>query len=154
MPKLKTLLFTAAVLVIPFLLSACGPDLETPEGAAEALFDAYQSVDEEATQEVVCETYKNYDIIREDGYEEIQFSSDLDFEVREVSEQERIEDVDGDQKLIRAYGSVRLQRIREVDDIEEDIRLRSQGDEPLFEFIVVKEGDEWRVCDDAAFFLQ
>jgi hypothetical protein len=152
MPKLKTLLFTAAVVVIPFMLSACGPDLETPEGAAEALFDAYRSVDEEAAQEVVCETYQDYDIINEDGYDEIQFSSDLDFEVKDVPEQNRIEGVDGDQKLIRAYGSMRLQY--EINEIETDQRFRSQGDEPLVEFIVIKEGDEWRVCDDSAFLLQ
>lgn len=148
MKSVKLTWVALAVLLVPALLTACdSADLGTPEGAAEAFFDAYENEDEDAAKEALCERHHEELVMPDDlegvlsDLDEVEFDFDLQFH-------ESDEDIENG-KLVEAYGRVRLRFVNDDRDVE--FKQHSRDDAPLFVVTVVEDGDDWQVCDvDAA----
>lgn len=138
--KKRTFYFVFSVLVLSFVLSACGPDLDEPAGVTEAFFNAYEDKDTDKLKDLVCEDYQDdipdFEDIEDDEDVEVRFNFDLQFE-----EDER----DSDFATVKIYGS--LKTYTATDEGELEIKQRSRGDKELAVIDLRREDGDWKVCD-------
>lgn len=141
-PKLGLLILV--LLLLPFVLGACGGvDLGSPKSAAESFYRAIENKNEDDLKEVICDelegafdsTIATFD---DDNDIEIDYDFTLEFAEKE-------DDSDDDEAIVEVYGRVKVRFVD--DDIDREVKMGSRNDAPLAEIRLVKDGDDWKVCD-------
>jgi hypothetical protein len=143
--NLKRSTLILALLLLPLILGACGGvSLGSPESAAESFYKAVENKNEDNLKDSLCSDLEDTfsDVIATFDNED----TDIDYEFSlEFAEKE---DDNDDEAVVAVYGRVRLREVTDNRDVE--YKLGSRNDAPLAEIRLVKDGDDWKVCDPTA----
>ena len=140
-PKLALLIL--ALLLLPFVLGACGGvSLGSPESAAESFYRAIENKNEDDLKDSICSEFADSydDTIESFDDDEIEASYDFDLEFAENEDESN-----DDEAVVEVYGRMSLRAVN--DDTDAEIKLGSRNDAPLLEIRLIKDGDDWKVCD-------
>lgn len=125
------------VVLLAFVLSACGASLSSPEGAAAYLYNAMENGDKDKVKEALCDEQKDaVDTLFEAG-EGAEITYDFSF-------QYVTDDKKDDTAIVKVYGHASIRRV--TDDVDNESKTASRSDKPLIELLLVKDGDDWKVC--------
>lgn len=128
------------VVLLAFVLSACGASLSSPEGAAAYLYSALENEDKDKVKDALCEDMQDRAdrLIMKEG-DGLEVKLDLNF-------QYVVKDKKDKSAVVRVYGRAVMRLTTKDYDVE--YKFSSRTDKPLLELTMVKEGDDWKVCSD------
>ncbi|MCB9435821.1 MAG: hypothetical protein H6673_02375 [Anaerolineales bacterium] len=125
------------VVILAFVLSACGASLSSPEGAAAYLYNAMENGDKDKVKEALCDEQKDFaDTVFEAG-EGSEITYDFNF-------QYVTDDKKDNSATVKVYGHATIRQV--TDDVDRELKSASRSDKPLIELSLVKDGDDWKVC--------
>lgn len=127
------------VVLLAFVLSACGASLSSPEGAAAYLYNAMENGDKDKVKEALCDEQKDAADNLFDAGEGAEITYDFSF-------QYVTDDKKDDTAIVKVYGHASIRLI--TDDVDNESKTASRSDKPLIELSLVKDGDDWKVCSN------
>lgn len=128
------------VVLLAFVLSACGASLSSPEGAAAYLYTALENEDKDKVKEALCEDMQGRAdqlIISDADGLEAKFDLNFQYVVKDKKDKSAV---------VRVYGRAVMRLTTK--DYNVEYKFSSRTDKPLLELTMVKEGDDWKVCSD------
>lgn len=93
--------------------------------------------DKDKVKEALCDEQKDaVDTLFEAG-EGAEITYDFSF-------QYVTDDKKDDTAIVKVYGHASIRRV--TDDVDNESKTASRSDKPLIELLLVKDGDDWKVC--------
>ena len=144
-PKLRILIL--ALLLLPLILGACGGvSLGSPESAAESFYRAIENKNEDDLKDSLCSDLEDAYATTIELFDNDDVETDYDFDLEFVEKDK--DDDSNDEAIVTVYGRVRVREVTDGRDTE--FKLGSRNDSSLTEIRLVKDGDDWKVCDSSA----